>query len=196
MKTILSIVFRLFTLTILCMSLITCETLTTSEDPDTEQPSKITTQEQANSAAFFIRFRVLDAAPYYSTNTWNNTVKKGSIGGEALVNGSFSYKTDPYNQFKSTSTYNNVAVKLTNYQIEDDYPALTGTATINGTETCISSYNVNIGNTYTGSWLLQGTVTLSGRFIGTVSFSLELSRKGANWTGTLTADGKSFSVTH
>jgi len=178
------------------MSLITCENLTTNEESDTEQPSRITTQEQANSAAFFIRFTVLDAAPYYSTNTWNNTVKKGFIGGEAVINGSFSHTYDPYNQYKSTSTYNNVTVKLTNYQIEDDYPALTGTATINGTETCISSYNVNIGNTYTGSWRLQGTVTLSGRFMGTVSFSLELTRSGAKWTGTFTADGKSFSVTH
>lgn len=152
-----------------------------------EESKKIETQKDADKVALSLRFQLIDAAPYYSEKIWENEKVNGSVSGYAIVNG--EYEELSYSEIYTrveVYIYKNVRIVCHDYCSDSGDPHLTGTATING------SLKYTMKN-YTGGWVLKGSMTLTGAYECSVSFSLSLLEK-YEYSGTITSDGTSWSV--
>ena len=144
---------------------------------------KIDSQNDADIVAGALRFQLIDAAPYYSSGVsiWNDERVDGYTSGYAIVNGAYE-KT--YSWDLSTYEYKDVYIECFLYCTDDFYPALTGTATLDG----YISYRDNRYPKYSGSWILKGSMELSGKLKGQITFELVLKEKGFRWYGVIKSD--------
>ena len=154
--------------------------------------SGINTQTDANQVASAIKWEVLDAAPYYSSATWSNSVTSGYISGSVTRNGTFT-KTDSYSPEHHTYTYNNVTLALSNYCSDDLYPHLTGNLTINGTASVSSSTG---GNTYSGYWEVSGSLTLSAMYASSLTVTMRIYQTGSSHAAIINVGGTEWTVSY
>jgi len=138
--------------------------------------SKAKSLNDAETAATFasaVYWATLDAAPNYTSNTWNGTVVSGYGSGTATLTGSF---TRTYNGATGTTTlsYGNVTVQFDDYSTSSNELRLTGTVQITGT--CTSKYTcyTTCSGYHSGGWDLAGDLSVSGDLVGEASIYMEI----------------------
>ena len=145
-----------------------------------------------------IRRQVTDPCEVYSPTTWNYEQVEGYAGGYAVVHGSYTEDSGAYYD-SSSESYNDVVMSYESYSSDEDFPAITGSATMNGTLTTDSSFTR--GNTYSGGWIIQGQVTMEEGtagddvydFKGEVTFAIRI--VNFDYAGVIAVDGTEWDVT-